>query len=114
MAEFIVVTWTMIQSRWEQHEENIKKNIDYWRKNARRFKLKSMRYFAQALGGYSFHYGRVLVLEFETLGDWESFRTYIEENGEAFALKEQWFDCIDVKTLRIVEWQERQREVWLE
>ena len=62
MAEFIVLTWTMIQNQWEQHEENIKKNIDYWRKNAKHFKLKSMRYFAQALGGDSFHYGRVLVL----------------------------------------------------
>ncbi len=114
MAEFIVVTWTMIQSRWEQHEEDIRKNIDYWRKNARRFKLKSMRYFAQALGGDSFHYGRVLVFEFETLNDWEYFRTEIEENEEAFALKEQWLAIIDVKTLRIVEWQDRQRDAWLE
>jgi hypothetical protein len=114
MAEFIVVTWTMIQSRWEQHEENIKKNIDYWRKNARRFKLKSMRYFAQALGGDSFHYGRVLVFEFDTLNDWEHFRTEIEENEEAYALKEQWLTIIDVKTLRIVEWQDRQRAAWLE
>ena len=113
MAEFIVVTWTMIQSRVEQHEEHIKKNMDYWRKNARRFKLKSMRYFAQALGGDSFHYGRVLVFEFEALNDWEYFRTEIEENEEAFALKEQWLTIIDVKTLRIVEWQDRQRAAWL-
>ena len=114
MAEFIVLTWTMIQNQWEQHEENIKKNIDYWRKNAKHFKLKSMRYFAQALGGDSFHYGRVLVLEFETLNDWEYFRTEIEENEEAFALKEQWLNIVDVKTLRIVEWQDRQRAAWLE
>lgn len=114
MSEFIVVAWTSIKGRLEQHEESIKKNMEYWRKNAERFKLKSMRYFAQALGGYSFHYGRVLVLEFKTLNDWETFRTYIEENEKASALKEQWLDCIDVKTLRIVEWQERQREAWLE
>ncbi len=114
MAEFIIVTWTMIHGQMDRHEENIKKNMDYWRKNAKHFKLKSMRYLAQALGGYSFHYGRVMAFEFETLNDWETFRTYIEENEKAFALKEQWLDCIDVKTLRIVEWQERQREVWLE
>jgi len=114
VSESIVVTWTLIKDRLEQHEESIKKNMDYWRKNAKRFKLKSMRYFAQALGGYSFHYGRVLVCEFETLNDWETFRTHIEENEKAFALKEQWLDRIDVKTLRIIEWQERQREAWLE
>jgi len=114
MAEYIVVAWTMIHGRVDQHEENIRRNMDYWRKNARRFKLKSMRYFAQALGGNSFHYGRVLVVEFETLDDWERFRTYIEENGKAYALKEKWLDCINTETLRIIEWQERQREAWLE
>jgi hypothetical protein len=115
MAEFIIVTWTLlIQGRLEQHEESIKKNMNYWRKNARRFKLKSMRYFAQALGGDSFHYGRVLVFEFETLDDWENFRTEIEENEKAFALKEKWLTNIDVKTLRIIEWQDRQRDAWLE
>ena len=57
--------------------------MDYWRENVKRFKLKSMRYYAQALGGDSFHYGRVLVFEFETLNDWESFRNEIEENEKA-------------------------------
>ena len=114
MSEHIVVTWTMIRDRLEQHEESIKKNMDYWRKNAEHFKLKSIRYFAQALGGYSYHYGRVLVFEFETLNDWKAFVTHIEENKKAFALKEQWLECVDAKTLRIIEWQERQREAWLE
>jgi hypothetical protein len=114
VAEFIIVTWTMIQGRMEQHEESIKKNMNHWRKNAKRFKLKSMRYYAQALGGDSFHYGRVLVFEFETLNDWESFRNEIEENEKAYALKEQWLTNLDVKTLRIIEWQDRQRDAWLE
>ena len=114
MAEFIIVTWTMIQDQTEQHEENIKKNMDYWRKNARHLKLKSMRYYAQALGGNSFHYGRVLVFEFGCLDEWEFFRKEIEENGEAYALKEEWLTRIDVNTLEIIEWQDRQREAWLE
>jgi len=113
VAEFIIVTWIMIQNRSEQHEENLKKNLEYWRKNAKRFKLKSMRYYAQALGCDSFHYGRVLVLEFETLNDWEAFRTYIEEDEKAFALKEQWLAEVDTETLKIAEWQDRQREAWL-
>lgn len=88
--------------------------MDYWRKNAERFKLKSLRYYAQALGCDSFHYGRVLVFECESLNDWENFRTYIEENEKAFALKERWLTNIDTKTLRIIEWQDRQRDAWLE
>ena len=114
MGESIVVTWTLAQGCLEQHEESIRKNLDYWRKNAKRFKLKSMRYYAQALGGDCFHYGRVLVFEYKSLDEWENFRTYIEENEKAFALKEQWLASIDVKTLRIVEWQDRQRDAWLE
>ena len=114
VGEFIVVAWTLAQGCLEQHEESIRKNLDYWRKNARRFKLKSMRYYAQALGGDCFHYGRVLVFEYESLDDWEISRKEIEENEEAFALKEQWLADIDVKTLRIVEWQDRQRDAWLE
>lgn len=114
MSESLIVTWTLIGDLSEQHEENIKKNMVFWRKNAKRFKLKSMRYFAQALGGNSFHYGRVLVLEFETLDDWEIFRRYIEDNKKAFALKEQWLHCVETSTLRIVEWQERQRKSWIE
>jgi hypothetical protein len=56
----------------------------------------------------------VLAFEFESLDDWEFFRAEIEENEKASALKEQWLDCIDVKTLKIVEWQDRQRDAWLE
>jgi hypothetical protein len=66
------------------------------------------------LGGYSFHYGRVVVLEFPNLNGWETWRNHIEENEKAYALKEKWLDCVDVNTFKIVEWQERQRETWLE
>jgi len=88
--------------------------MNFWRKNAKRFKLKSMRYYAQALGGDSYHFGRAMIFEFETLNDWEAFKEYLEENDKAYALKEQWLTNIDVKTLRIIEWQDRQREAWLE
>jgi hypothetical protein len=44
VSEFVVVTWTRVKSRLEQHEEYIKKNMDYWRKTAKRFNLRSMRY----------------------------------------------------------------------
>ena len=114
MTEFIIVTWTTIHGRLEQHEESIRKNMDYWRKNAKRFKLKSMRYYAQALGGDSYHYGRAMISEFETLNDWEAFKEYLEENDKAYALKEQWLASVDVNTLRIIEWQDRQRKAWLE
>lgn len=114
MAEFIIVTWTMSHGQFDQHEKNLKKNMNHWHKNAKRLKLKSMRYYAQALGGDSYHYGGVMVLEFETLNDWEAFRMYLENDERAYALKEQWLSNIDVNTLKITEWQDRQRDAWLE
>ena len=104
----------MIHDQFEQHEENIKKNMDHWHKNAKRLKLKSMRYYAQALGGDSYHYGRAMVFEFETPNDWQAFVTYLEEDKKAYALKEKWLSNIDVNSLRIIEWQDRQRDAWLE
>jgi hypothetical protein len=50
MAEFIVVTWAVVQGCVEQHEKSIKRLMDYWRKNAKRFKLRSLRYYSQAIG----------------------------------------------------------------
>lgn len=114
MATFIIVTWTMIHGKTEQHDENLKKNMIHWRKNAKRLKLKSMRYYAQALGGDTYYYGRAMVFEFETLNDWQSFVDYLENDDKAYALKEKWLTNIDVKTLRIIEWQDRQRDAWLE
>ena len=49
LGEFIVVTWTVVQGRLKEHEESIKAIMDYWHRNGDRFKLKSLRYFSQAL-----------------------------------------------------------------
>lgn len=40
MAEFVIVTWTMIQDRMEQHEESIKRTMDYWYKSAKRLQAE--------------------------------------------------------------------------
>lgn len=114
MAEFIVVTWAAVQGRLQQHDESVRKIMDHWRMNAKRFKLKSLRYFSQAIGGDPFTYGHVMIYEFESLADWEFFEKQMEQDKEVMALKEQLFTNIDLKTRRVVEWQDKLRGSWLE
>jgi hypothetical protein len=114
MAEFIVVTWTVAQGCMNQHEESIKKIMNYWRKNAKRFKLKSLRYYSQAIGGDAFTYGRVMIYEYNSLANWEYFEKEMEKDKKAMVLKDQLFSCIDLKTRKVVEWQDKQRDGWLE
>ena len=114
MAEFIVVTWTVVQGRLKQHEESIRKIMDYWHRNANRFKLKSLRYFAQAIGGDPFSYGRVMIYEYASLADWEIFEKEMEKDQEAMSLKEKLFANIELRTRRVVEWQDKARDAWLE
>jgi hypothetical protein len=114
MAEFIVVTWAVVQGRVERHEESIKELLSYWRKNAKRFKLKSLRYYSQAIGGDPFTVGRVMIYEYESLADWEYFEKQMEEDKKAMALKDQLFANIDLRTRRVVKWQDKQRDIWFE
>jgi hypothetical protein len=88
MAEFIVITWAVAQGCMKQHEK-VKKLVNYWRKNANRFKLKSLRYYAQAIGDDPFTCGRVMVYDYDSLADWESFEKEMANDKKAAALKEQ-------------------------
>lgn len=114
MGEFIVVTWAVAQGHVQQHEECAKKLLDYWRKNAKRFKLKSLRYYSQAIGGDPFTLGRVMIYEYDSLADWEYFENQMEKDKKAMSLKDQLFASIDLKSRRVVEWQDKQRDTWLE
>lgn len=114
MSEFIVVTWTVVQGRMQQHEECIKRIMNYWRKNAKRFKLKSLRYYSQAIGGDPFTYGRVMIYEYDSLADWEIFEKEMDKSEEAMALKDKLFENIDLSTRKVAEWQDKLRGAWLE
>jgi hypothetical protein len=114
LGEFIVVTWTVVQGHFKEHEESIKAVLDYWRRNAERFKLKSLRYYSQGIGGDAFTYGRALIYEYASLADFEFFESEMDRDKEATKLKDQLFTNIDLKTRKVVEWQDRLREAWLE
>jgi hypothetical protein len=110
----MVVTWAVVQGCVEQHEKSIKRLMDYWLKNAKRFRLRSLRYYSQAIGGDPFTLGRVMVYEYDSLADWEYFEKEMEKDKKAMTLKDQLFANIDLKTRRVVEWQDKQRDSWLE
>jgi hypothetical protein len=38
----------------------------------------------------------------------------MENDKKAMALKDQLFANIDLRTRRVVEWQDKQRDIWLE
>ena len=114
MGEFIVVTWTVMQGRMQQHEECIRRIMDYWCKNAKPFKLRSLRYYSQAIGGKSFTYGRVIIYEYDSLADWEIFEEEMDNDTEAMVLKDKLFENIDLSTRKVVEWQDKLRDAWLE
>jgi len=48
------------------------------------------------------------------LADWEFFEKQMEQDKEAMTLKDQLFANIDLKTRRVVEWQDKLRNSWLE
>ena len=107
------MTWTVVQGCVEKHEESIKRLMNYWHKNAKRFKLMSLRYYSQAIGGDPFTLGRVMIYEYGSLADWEYFEKQMEKDKKAMALKDELFANIDLKTRRVVEWQDRQKDIWL-
>jgi hypothetical protein len=108
------VTWSVAQGCVEQHEEKAKRLMDYWHTNAERFRLKSLRYYSQAIGGDPFTLGRVMIYEYDSLADWERVEKEMEKDKKAMALKDQLFANIDLKIRRVVEWQDKQRSIWLE
>ena len=114
MGEFIIVNWSAVQGRLKEHDEAVKKIMRHWKKNAKRFKLRSLRYFSQAIGGDPFTYGHVMIYEFESLVDWEFFEKEMEKDKAALMLKEQLFTNIDLRTRRVFEWQDKLRGDWLE
>jgi hypothetical protein len=56
----------------------------------------------------------VMAYEYDSLADWEYFEKEMEKDKKATALKDQLFTNIDLKTRRVVEWQDKQRDSWLE
>jgi hypothetical protein len=54
-----------------------------------------------------------MIYEYASLADWEIFEKQMAVDREAMALKEQLFTNIDLKTRRVVEWQDALRDAWL-
>jgi len=55
-----------------------------------------------------------MIYEYASLADWEVFENEMTRDKEATALKNQLFTNIDLKTRRVVEWQDEARDAWVE
>ena len=65
MAVFLVETWNVAHEK--QHEEIMKRVLDYYHENAERFKLRSLRYYSEAPGFDPRSPRRVMVFEYDSL-----------------------------------------------
>jgi uncharacterized protein YuzE len=55
-----------------------------------------------------------MIYEYDSLADWEYFEKEMEKDKTALRLKDQLFVNIDLKTRKVVEWQDEHRDHWLE
>ena len=51
-----------------------------------------------------------MIYEYASRADWELFESQIAVGKEAMTLKEQRFTNIDLKTRKVVEWQDELRD----
>jgi hypothetical protein len=112
MTEFIVTRWSVTRGCIEQHEESVKEIMDYLRKNAERFKLKSLRYFSQMMVGDSSIYYRVMIYEYDSIKDMELFHKEMQEDETAKRLKNQLFANINLKSRKTERWKDKQKDLW--
>ena len=114
MAEFAVVTWSVTQGCIEKHEKSVRRILDYWHKNAEKFKLKSLRYYSRIPSDGSSDNRRVMVYEFDSPEDFEYFQREMLEDKKVGRLRNQFYANINMKTYKSEHWLEKQRALWLE
>jgi len=98
MGLWYIQTWTVSKGKIEEHEEIM-------RKMKSMEMAKNMKYFIKKWGPYG---GRVMVLEFEDMTDYENFFAKVDkmETEEDFQLRKEFWKCIDYNTWKAVFWNE--------
>ena len=102
MGLWYVQTYSVSKGKIEEHEEIVRKilNSEFG---------KNLKYFIKKWESYS---GRVMILEFEDMADYENFFAKIDkaEREEDLQLRKEWAKCIDYNTWKAVFWDERSLE----
>jgi len=107
MGLWNVQTWIVTKGKEDKHEEIIKAMQKMNRENPKFG--KTMKYFGKRWGPWA---GRVLVLEFEDMADYESFFAEANrlESEEDMQLRIEWAKCIEYDSWKSEIWVERPLE----
>jgi len=108
----MVVTWNIAQDCVRKHERAIERLIDYLHKNSERFKLRSLRYFSETVGGSPFSPRRVMIFEYGSSEDLEYSENKMREDKELAGINSELWANVHKRTRRVLEWQDKQRDSW--
>ena len=99
MGFFYVQTWTVSKGKFEEHDEHIKKMMQY---------VPSVtgmkgRHFLQRYGPIG---ARVLIIEFKDNDEFRSFWDKFDNDEKAVKGRSKWQELIDTASWRAVFWNE--------
>jgi hypothetical protein len=114
MAVFEIETYVVYPEKVEEHELVLKEIFNYGKMHPDVSRhVKSLRVFKQGIGGDpvgSF----VLVTEFESLSEIETFYAKLKKDKEWQEIAKKWAKVIDLKSMHISIWNDMCRELWIE
>jgi hypothetical protein len=106
--------WVPAKDKEKENEQIVKKILQYGSKHPNISKyVKSLRYFKQGIGGKP-PGRRVLITEFATLSDMETFFKKLQNEMEWQRLRQEWTDVMDKNTVETMLWNDQERELWIE
>lgn len=114
MAIFLLDTWVPEKGKENENEQIVKKILQYGAKHPEVFKyVRSLRYFRQSIGGTP-PGRRVLITEFNSLSDMDTFFREVQKDPEWQKISLEWKDVMDQTTVETMVWNALNRELWTE
>ena len=103
MGFFYVQTWTVSKGKYDEHDEHIKKMMQYVPS------LTGMkgRLFQQRYGPMG---ARVLIIEFKDDDEFRSFWDKFNNDEKALNFRSKWHELIDTASWRALFWDETAQE----
>ena len=100
MGIWMVQTWIVLHNKMKEHEEILKKWMQYNIETFEYFRLRKPKYFNHLLEGK-----RVLVFEVDNLADYEKNRDIWFKDEGFMKIRAEWFSCIETNW-QVVFWNE--------
>lgn len=114
LAIFLLDTWVPAKGKEKDNEEVVKKILQYGATHADISKyVKSLRYFRHGIGGRP-PGRRVLITEFASLSDMDTFFNKLGKETEWREITQEWRDVMEQTTVETLLWNDQHRKLWTE